>query len=199
MKWVLDMLEQFIFNHQFLTYLIVFGGMFIEGELFFLIASIFAWGGYLNFWWLLAATFVGLVLGDLAWYYLGRYSKDTKLGIWINKRISQHTEWFRHNLASHYWSLALCSKFLYYVNRLVPLLAGWIRMEPKRFFKIHVNVSLVWLLTMIVVSYFLQFVVEAIGLPTVLKRFEWFVLSMTIIFIGGEYLLKILFLKKIKP
>lgn len=195
----MTVLEDFVLANQLLSYLIVFGGMFIEGEVFFLTASIFVSQGYLDFWTLILVTLLGVILGDIVWYYLGRFSKDSWPGIWLAKKFPRYHEWIEQNFISRYWRMAFFSKFLYYVNRLTPLIAGWHKMEFRKFMKIHLAAGVLWVAGMVIISYFLGFIIEAIGVKAVLRRIEWVLIGLGIIFIGGEYLLKILFSKRIKP
>ncbi|MEK7192406.1 MAG: VTT domain-containing protein [Patescibacteria group bacterium] len=194
----MTLLEDFVLTNQFLSYLIVFGGMFIEGEIFFITASLFVLQGYLNFWVLAAVVFAGMVLGDIAWYYLGYYSKDSRLGRWLTAKFPHYEKWLNQNFISRYSRMAFFSKFLYYVNRLTPLIAGWNKMEFKKFFRIHIAAAALWLLIMALVVNLLGFVAVAIGIREVLKRIEWIVIGLIIVVFAGEYLLKFLFSKKIK-
>ncbi len=190
-------LEQFVVSNPTIAYLILFGGMFIEGEVFFVTASIFAIQGELSLTRIVIISLIGVILGDITWYYMGRLSKDTRLGIWLSKKTKGYEPWINKNLISNYWKMAFFSKFLYYVNRFVPLMAGWQKMDFKKFLKIHIGSAIAWVSVMWVASHFLRFIIEAIGAKAVLHRIEWVFISLGILFIGGEYLLKNLFAKKI--
>ncbi|TSC89716.1 MAG: hypothetical protein G01um10143_206 [Parcubacteria group bacterium Gr01-1014_3] len=190
-------LEQFVVSNPAIAYLILFVGMFIEGEIFFVTASIFAIQGELSLTRIVIISLIGVILGDITWYYMGRFSKDTRLGIWLSKKTKGYEPWINKNLISNYWKMAFFSKFLYYVNRFVPLMAGWQKMDFKKFLKIHVGAAIAWVSVMWVASHFLRFIIEAIGAKAVLHRIEWVFIGFGVLFIGGEYLLKNLFAKKI--
>jgi len=194
----MDFLQYFVTASPALAYLVLFFGMFIEGEVFFLTAAIFALEGYLNWWIILGVTFVGVILGDIAWYFLGYYSKDTRLGGWVGRKFNGYQEWLQENFETRYMRLAFLSKFLYYVNRLTPLLAGWQKMDFKKFFRIHLIAGTAWLLFVLVLGKFFGFIIETIGVKVVFNRLYWVFLILAVLVIGGEYLLRKFFFKKIQ-
>src|SRR3989344_2755681 len=194
----MDFLQAFVVSDPVLAYLILFFGMFIEGEVFFLTAAIFALEGFLNWWIILGVTFVGVILGDIAWYFLGRYSKDTRIGGWVGRKFNGYQEWLQENFETRYMRLAFLSKFLYYVNRLTPLLAGWQKMDFKKFFRIHLIAGTAWLLFVLVLGKFFGFIIETIGVKVVFNRLYWVFLILAVLVIGGEYLLRKFFFKKIQ-
>lgn len=160
-------------------------------------AAIFALEGYLNWWFVVGVAFAGVVLGDIAWYYLGRYSKETRLGNWLSKKFAHYQGWLSENFTQRYFRLAFISKFLYYINRLTPLLAGWEKMEFKKFFKIHFFAGLLWVIVMFIVGRSFGFVIEIIGVKVVLHRLYWFFAVMAVLVIVGEHFLRKFFIKKI--
>lgn len=194
----MDFLQSFVINSPQLAYLVLFGGMFIEGETFFLAAAIFALEGYLNWWWVLIVAFVGVILGDIAWYWLGRATKDTKWGMRIAERYKNYHGWVSENFTDHYFYLAFVSKFLYYINRLTPLLAGWEKLDFKKFFKIHLVAAFGWLATMFLVGKFFGFIIDAIGVKVVVHRLYWVFAVIAVAVVVGEYFLRKLFVKKVR-
>lgn len=191
------LLESFVFNHEYWAYIVLFAGMFFEGEVFLLTAMVFAWQGLMEWWVIIAVTFVGVMLGDLAWYGLGRYGKDTWLGRWMQRKCPAYEEWMEHHFMTHYRRMAVFSKFLYYVNRLTPLIAGWHKMDLKRFLKIHLGAAVIWLGTMLFLGHFLGVFIELIGPRSVLHRIEILVVILFVVFLVAEILLRRYFAKKI--
>lgn len=192
-------LEEFVLNNLFRAYLILFLGMFIEGEVFFLTAAIFAWQGYLNWSLLVLAAFAGVVLGDVFWYLLGYgLERSSLLRLFFKIRLSYYQEWLEENFLKRYYRMAIYSKFLYYINRLTPLIAGWHKFEFKKFIKIHLLSAVIWVGINAIFGYSFGYVVGADGLRWLLERFGYLVAGLLIVFAGGEYLLKKLFSKKIK-
>ena len=160
-------------------------------------ASIFAIEGYLNFWLVAGVAFAGVILGDMTWYCLGRYSKETKIGNWVNKKFEKHQGWLVDNIQNHYARFVFLSKFLYYVNRITPLLAGWQKMDFKKFFKTHLIAGSAWVVTMAIVGKFFGLIIIAIGTKKVFRGIHWFFIGLAALVIGGDFLLKRLFVKKV--
>jgi len=192
----MTVLESFVSQHQYLSYLIIFLGMFVEADLFFLTATIFADQGHLNWGVLIGVGFVGAILGDMLWYYIGRYSRETRLGAWILRRFRRYDKWLDANFMTRYAKLVFFAKFIYYINRLFPFLAGWHEMEPRRFYKIHFLAGTSWLATMIVIGFGLDGLVNLVGPKWILERIWILVIFIFIVFILGDHLLKKFFLAK---
>lgn len=191
-------LEQFVSSYPVFAYLVLFAGMFIEGEIFFITGALFAIEGRLEWLPLLLVTFIGVFLGDLAWYALGRYTLNTRFGCWLDRRTKQYHEWLHVRLGAPYARLAFFSKFLYYVNRIVPFIAGWHSMDFKRFARIHFFAGLFWIVMMGLLAFLFQNIVMALGVRTVLRRLEYIIIGSVVLFVGGEYILKRIFDKRIK-
>ena len=198
LRLYMSFLEAFVLDYQLLAYLILFAGMFIEGEIFILTALVFAWQGLMEWEVIVPITFVGVILGDLAWYALGRFSKGSKIGLWAERKFPGYHDWMDVNFVGRYTRMAIFSKFLYFVNRLTPLIAGWHKMELKRFLKIHFIAAVLWLGTMLFIGHFLGAFIELIGPHKVLRNMGYLVLGLVVVFIGGEYLLKTIFSKRLK-
>ena len=189
--------ESFIINHYQWAYLILFAGMFIDSEAFFLTAAIFALQGYFSWPWLVAVVFIGVLLGDITFYHLGRYFQTTRFAEWIHKKFSNYGLWLDKNFLPRYAKMAFYSKFIYYVNRITPFIAGWHKLEFKKFLKIHFYADIFWLIIMLVAANLLRFVVDAIGAHWILKRMEFIFPALVLIFFLGEYIVKKIFTKKI--
>ncbi len=194
----MDFLQSFVVNSPYLAYLVLFGGMFIEGETFFLAAAIFALEGYMSWRWILVVSFAGVIIGDVAWYYLGRLTKDTKWGTWLANKYKNYQGWVSENFTDRYFQLAFFSKFLYYVNRLTPLLAGWEKLDFWKFLKIHLVAGFAWVAVMFIVGKFFGFVIDAIGIKVVFGRLYWIFAIIAVLVVVGEYFLRKLFIKKIR-
>ena len=196
-QFFMSALESFVSNNPFSTYLIVFFGMLIEGESFFLTASIFAGEGYLRWGTLVAVSLIGMLAGDCLFYELGRVTKFTRFGEWFLRRFGRANEWLNKNFASRYVRLAFVSKYIYFVNRLTPFFAGWHAFPRKSFIYIHAGAAVVWTGVMLILSHWLGLVVEFVGVRVVLRRIEFIFLALILLFMGGEYFLKRVFTRKI--
>lgn len=190
-------LESFIAGYPQWSYLALFLGVFIDGEAFFLTAAIFALQGRLDLTLVLAISFLGVLASDIVSYFIGRYSKNTRWGEKISKRFGRYETWLHDNFMTRYIKMAFISKYIYYVNRLTPIIAGWHQLDFKKFFKIHFAATILWLAIMSAAGKLLATAAEAVGIGWVLKRMEFVFIGLIIIFIALEYFLKNIFARKI--
>lgn len=144
--------EVFVVHHPFLAYLALFLGLLIEGDGIFIMGAILVYEGLLSWNLFFLAIGGGVMIGDIIWYFIGRYIRKTKLGFLFRIQFSRYHEWLDRNFMSRYKILVFYSKFLYYVNRITPLLAGWHRMPFKIFLKWHFFAALVWIFGMTLIS-----------------------------------------------
>lgn len=145
-------LEAFVLHYPFWAYAILFAAMFVDGEPVFIVAAILASHGVLSWSWLLVAMGLGVIVGDIAWYGLGYYFRNTKIGFFFRIRFSTYHEWLDKNFMARYPRVVFYSKFLHYINRLTPLIAGWHRMPFTHFVKLHIASAAVWIAAMLAVS-----------------------------------------------
>lgn len=191
-------LEIFISQHQFLSYAVVFIGiMVVESDLFFLTAAVFADQKHLNWGALLIVAFVAVFTGDAIFYSLGKYSRETRVGNWFMRRFGKYVDRIENQVDGRYATIAFFCKFLYYVNRIVPFLAGWREMPVQRFLKTHLLIGLSWLAVMTTIGVSLGAIVDLVGPRWVLERIWVLFLALAIIFVGGDHFLKRLFSRKI--
>lgn len=192
-------LETLISQHQALSYLIIFLGIaFIEADFFFLTGAIFADQKHLNWGALIVLGFIAVILGDVAWYCLGKYLRGTKIGPWLRGRFKNYGGWLNGGFMSNYKKIAFFSKFLYYVNRLVPFLAGWEGMPIRRFLDVHVGTGALWLTVMTTIGVSLGAIINLVGPRFVLERVWILFAFLAIAFIAGDHLLKKIFIKRVK-
>jgi membrane protein DedA with SNARE-associated domain len=189
--------EMVVRGHQAISYLVIFLGMFIEPDITFLIGSLFAAEGYVNWFFLAGISLVGVFASDVLWYCFGRASQETRFGNWIYRRFEPYHVWLDENFIGRYERVVFFSRYIYFVSRLTPFLAGWHRMDIKRFLKLHVLSNSVWLLVLTSLGHSLRLAIALIGPRRVLRRVEYVFGILAVIFIGGELFLKRIFTKRI--
>ena len=171
-------IEHFIVANPFLSYALIFLGMFIEGEFIVLFASIFAWQGHLD-WRILAVVVAsGIITGDLTWYAIGRYLRGTRLGNWLDIRFERSLGWIHDRFVANYHLYAIPTKFIYYVNRATVFLNGWRQTNFKRFFWITCLAGITWTIIVVAVGSFVGYAVYLIGFRAVMKRIELVALGL---------------------
>src|SRR3989344_379863 len=188
----------FVGGHEALMYLVIFLGFFIEADITFILATILANQGYLSVSTLPALAFLGVMMSDALWYFLGRKSNETGFGAWFTKHFDRYHHWLNRNFIARYTRVAFFTRYIYYISRLTPFLAGWHRLNLKRFFTVHLLANLVWLVVMSVIGHSVGFAITAIGTKRVLRRVEYFLIGIAGVFLGGEYFLEKFFVKRLK-
>lgn len=189
--------EKIILEHQLIGYLILFIGIFLEGEVVFLSAAILAGQQYLSWGAVILVSLAGLLLSDYAFYYLGRFSKATMIGRWLRNRFASYNNWIDRNFDGRYWQVSFFSKFIYVVNKAVPFLAGWHAIPMKRFSKIQFVSGIIWVGIMAAVGHFLGLVIDIVGVKFVLRRIEIAFLVFIVVFLIVENVLKRIFAKRL--
>lgn len=191
-------IEYFIQANPVLTYIIIFAAMLIEGEGAILFASIFAWQGLIS-WPLLAITaIVGTICGDILWYLGGKYLQNTRLGKWLDCYYEKTGVWVYENIVSRYSTYAIISKFMYFTTRPTIFLAGWHKLEFKKFLRITAYATAIWAAIILGIGYFFGYTVHLIGFKKIMHRVEFFALGLFLAVFVFEYLMKKFFFRK-KP
>jgi len=181
--------EAFIVANPLLTYLIIFFGMTFEGEGIVLLSSIFAGPGKTLAWSILAVViFSGVVVGDLAWYAAGYYSRGTRVGCWLDRCLEKRSNWLRAKIVDRYSRYALASKFLYFTTHATVFVAGWHKLDFKKFWRITLWASGLWTVIMLIVGYLFYHFIELIGWKAVMHRIELVVVVLIAIALLGRWL-----------
>lgn len=189
-------LEYFIDANPILTYVIIFLGMLIEGEGIILLSSIFAWQGLINWGMLGIVAITGTITGDLLWYSGGKYLRNTRFGLWLDKRYEKTGVWVNENVVGRYESYAIISKFMYFTTRPTIFLAGWHKFNFRKFLKITTIATVIWAFILLGVGYFFGYTVHLIGYKQILHQIEIFAVGLFVAVFVVEYLVKKHFLKK---
>ncbi|MFH1867256.1 MAG: DedA family protein [Patescibacteria group bacterium] len=127
-------------------YIVLFLGVVVEGELFPLAAGWLTSLGTLNVFISMAVTFVGVVIGDIIWYYIGlRWGRPllNKFGkfIWLKRSRLQALE--QHFIENGKKTLFI-AKFIYSFGHSSIIIAGMARMNFKEFLKVDISAGLLW-------------------------------------------------------
>ena len=167
MIW-LDYFLNFFQIHEYLSYLILFLGgyidsiigigFFVYGEVFFLAGSILAGAGVLNMWLVSLACIIGGILGDSTGYFLGkRYG--TSLANRIFYKGNKHLNpafYKRGQKLFHEYGLKsiFIGRFTGPISCVIPFLSGTLKVKYKDFLKYNIPASIIGIAQFLVVGYF---------------------------------------------
>ncbi|AOU97212.1 hypothetical protein BI364_03625 [Acidihalobacter yilgarnensis] len=119
-------------------------GLLIPGTaVMFAIGALVA-AGALNLWTTLAAAVAGAIIGDGLSYWLGYYYRDRVRGMWPFRT---HPQWLRAAegfIERHGGKSVLLGRFVGPVRPIVPVVAGMMRMAPRRFLLANVVSAVLW-------------------------------------------------------
>ena len=127
---------------QHYGYLVVFLGAFLEGETVLVLAGYAAHRGYLSLPAVIGVAFVGAVLGDQLYFFLGRH--------WGTPLVARLPHWraradsVRNLLKRHDASFILSLRFLYGLRTVGAVVIGMSGIPPTRFVVFNVFGAMIW-------------------------------------------------------
>ncbi len=129
---------------QPIAYLIVFFGMFFEGDALLFITGFLTHQGYFEFLPILATVLSGVFIGDNLWYRLGFWIKnsDNALKKWV-ERITQP---FDAHIINNPLRTIFLSKFTYGFNHAILIRAGSLGIKWKKLEESDLLASFCWVL-----------------------------------------------------
>lgn len=160
-------------NH-FLTYFIfyiatIFAGSVAEFTGFWLVFK-----GFLGPWGLLFFPLVVLAsstTGDLMWYYFGRALRETRFGNFVKNRLPGHAK-MEERIHRNGTNLIFATRFVYASAFPIIFSIGWAGMRFKKFFKMSLVSSLIWVPVLTGIAYGLTLSLTPLQSVVVFKQFE---------------------------
>ncbi|MGF1528342.1 MAG: DedA family protein [Candidatus Competibacterales bacterium] len=143
-------MEHFIAEYG---YWAIFLGAMVEGEVTLIIGGFLAHREYLFLVGVIAAAFLGGMVNDHLFFFLGRY----KGMAWLAKRPRwrAYSETMIRQLHAHQTWIILSFRFFYGLRALTPFLIGASGIHPLRFFVLNAIGALVWAVLLGCLGYFL--------------------------------------------
>ncbi len=137
---------------KFIGYLIAFLGMIIGGEETIFTAYFLTHQGFFNFFIISGVLFLGVIIGDSFWLFLGR--KINNKNSRIIKAVNSLAMPLDNLLLEHPRKTIFISKFTYNFYHLTLLRAGALNLKWKDLMKIDIPVSLLWIFIVAGLGYF---------------------------------------------
>lgn len=131
-------------------------GFVLPGDSLLFTAGILASQGFLNVWWVIAALFVGVFLGDNTGYWIGRrlgpkiFVKDES--IFFRK---SHLEKSHAFFEKHGSKALILARFVPVVRTFAPTLAGVGKMKYTTFLAYSIIGSILWTAGLTLLGYYL--------------------------------------------
>ncbi len=153
------LLDVFIL-HPLLGYIIIFFGLFVEGDLLLFAAAFLARLGVFDLVPLVLVSIAGMLIGDALWYLAGKNKE--KFPARLVRFFDRVASPFDNVLAARLFHTLLITKFAYGIHRLILARAGSVGAPFARFFKTDIIATLIWTATIIALGYFGGFALEAL-------------------------------------
>ncbi len=119
-------------------------GAFIPGDAIILAVSALVPTGALGLWPLMIAATLGAILGDGLSFWLGRHYRESIVGHWPVSHYPRMVTRGEDFLRRHGGKSVFIARFTPGVRSIVPMLAGTLRMRPRRFYVMNVLSALCW-------------------------------------------------------
>ncbi|MDO8555240.1 MAG: hypothetical protein Q7R75_01590 [bacterium] len=147
-----NFLLNFAGGHHMLVYSLVFLAMFIEGEVVLILSGVLIKTGRINFLITLVIVFIAVVLHDIAFWWMGKKSLETKREKFLFFKISR-MESFLNRIRTGNGLCVFVSKFVWSVNRVVLFATGYIGLPFKKLIRFSVPTALIWSMVFISLGY----------------------------------------------
>ncbi|SDZ04987.1 DedA family protein [Nitrosomonas sp. Nm33] len=153
-------------------------GAFLEGETILILGGIAAHQGYLDLPGVLASAFLGTLLGDQLYFYIGRVKGESILKKRPN--LKRKSEKVFAVLNKHQTMLVLGFRVMYGFRTIAPFLLGACRIHPVRFLILNIVGAFIWSITVGIMGYIFAHALELIVGD--IKRYEvWLFVILSIL------------------
>lgn len=149
------------------TYVTIFFSAIILGNISAFLTFWLASFGYFGSWGVLITAitvFIADVCGDTLWFWLGRTLRETKLGHFIKNHISRMKH-VKDYVNEDTIKLMFLAKFVSSTNTPLVFLAGWAKVNFKKFIRVSLFAIANWFIIIFTIIYLLRPTVGPI-LPT---------------------------------
>lgn len=139
----------FIEEHRYLGYLVLFLGMIVEGEVLLMTAGILANLNALNLESVFVAAFLGVLANDIIWYHIGAYLKNNHGHRSLLQRAERKVKKLLPSAEKNPAYAIFISKFIAGLNHPTLIVLGFLKTNFKYFMKLQFFASLAWTLIFI--------------------------------------------------
>jgi membrane protein DedA with SNARE-associated domain len=123
-------------------YIAIFIGTFLEGETILILGGFLAHRGYLQIHWVILSAFLGSLIGDQIYFFIGRHR-----GVRV---LLKHPNWkgkidrFNRYLRKYNVLIILAFRFLYGLRTISPFAIGMSKVPTSRFVILNTVSALLW-------------------------------------------------------
>ncbi len=177
----IDAIIPFVEAHQYIGYFLLFIAMVLEGETILIIASMLAHLGAFDIGDVLWISLLGVVLGNMLWYYVGFKLNHKGFAKNIIIRAEKIITYFLPRFREEPFKSIFISKFIYGANRATVFMSGVLKVEFPLFMKAEFFASIAWVALYASVGYFFGY--AAIQVTHKAGYFALLILIFVVVFI----------------
>lgn len=167
-------LQQLVTDYGYISVLI---GTFLEGETILIIAGYLSHRGYLDLPLVILAAFIGTLLGDQLYFYIGRIKGKA----FLEKRPHWQPKINRvqNLLDKHQTLLILGFRFIYGIRTVTPFILGMSKVSPLKYLLLNTCGALLWAIAFGLAGYYFGLTLEL--LIGKIKKYEMLIIIVMII------------------
>lgn len=169
--------------HRILTYIAIFLGMFIEGELILIFAGILVRSGTIDLLDSVFVAFIGVIIHDILFWFVGIKLSQTEKKKFLFFNLGKIKSVLDKINKINYFHVFI-SKFGFSINRLVLIASGYFKMSFKKIIKYTIPADFIWTVFFISLGY--MFAEGTAILKKDLKIFAVFVTIFLVVIIFVE-------------
>ena len=164
----------------------------IPEEITLLLAGYLSYLGFLPYWTTIAVMTVGVVAGDCVGYVLGRYAGGALYRVGISHVAFARDMFDKGKRAFERFGekVILISRPIPGLRFVVPILAGHIRMDVKRFLSYDIAAAILWTLFVVTLSYYLGSVFALIADFRALTHIIFWTIAILILIMITRHIIK---------
>lgn len=130
------------------TYMIVFFGMFIEGEMFLILAGILVRGQVIDFLNTILVAFCAVILHDIGYWAIGMKLREVNKTQFWGVNVAKMEKIFK-KMKKREGLYIFVSKFAWGTNRFVLLSSGYFRTPFKKLITYSIPAAFIWATTFV--------------------------------------------------
>lgn len=189
-----------IATYPVLLYLGTYLSIIFLGNVISFTTVLLAFQGGVRFWPFAGIIFLVIladVSGDLAWYWLGRKLRGTKIGEALYRKLPRH-EKIEKNILKNSDRWVFLSKFIPFSTFTIIFLTGWIEVPFKKFFRVSLVAIVSSVAALVIFAFVLSLGLSSLEPIALFKQFERLLALGILVFIIFNLFLAKLFRRVIR-
>ena len=147
-----SLLVNFSETHRFISYVIIFLAVLIEGEVILLLAGVLSRNGYLDILDVIIVAFAASIVHDLIYWSIGWKLAESKRKKFLFIHLEKAGA-FLEKLKINDGLYVFISKFAWSFNKLVLVASGYVKIPLKELLRYSWLAGLIWSITFVSLGY----------------------------------------------